>query len=118
QHLSEPERAEHASAIKHRRSGIAAINQFLTKLRTEVAQSTPGILNESWPSTVAARFDKIGDSAGYRTIYSRMSSQIHSDAEETIRYFMGRTLGDEKVLGRMSMETIWFSKFMVYIAVS
>lgn len=73
-------------------------------------------MNESWPN-VAARFEAIGDAVGYRTVYSRMSSLVHSDAEETIRYFMGRICDDDNLLEQMSLETIWFCKFMLYFAV-
>ncbi len=116
QTLSDPEKAEHVCAIEHRRTGVAAISDVLGKLRNDLASANVPLTAEVWPN-VATRFEAIGDAQGYRTLYSRMSSQVHSDAEETIRYFIGRISNDEKLRERMAVETIWFSRFMLYFAV-
>ena len=117
QSLSEPEREEHIREIDRRGSGIVAMSDVLARLRIDVASAGVGLVKESWPN-VAGRFAAIGDVVTYRTVYARMSSGVHSDAEETIRYFIGRICEDPDVLESMGLETIWFSKFLLYFAVN
>jgi hypothetical protein len=116
QSLSEPEREEHIREIDRRHSGIVAMSDVLAQLRTGIASAGVTLVKESWP-TVAGRFEAIGEVVAYRTVYARMSGGVHSDAEETIRYFIGRISDDPDVLECISIETIWFSKFLLYLAV-
>jgi hypothetical protein len=54
---------------------------------------------------------------GYRTFYARMSSEVHADAEETLRYFIG-TLGTPEQFEAMALETVWTTRLYVHYAVS
>lgn len=114
--LPETEKSEHAKAIGHRQNAVASIAAILARLHDEFRGAGISLAEEAWPN-VATRFEKIGDAHGYRTLYSRMSSQVHSDAEETIRYFLGRSANNEELFERMAAETIAFSRFMLYFGV-
>jgi Family of unknown function (DUF5677) len=74
--------------------------------------------DERWPTSINERFKLIGDSLGYRTFYARMSSETHADAEETLRYFVGRLQDNEALLNAMALETVWTTRFYIYYAVS
>ena len=108
------EKEQHLAAIAHRGSGIKVIHEIVSMLRHEFGQRVT-LVDERWPS-VYSRFEAVGDAPGYRTVYSRMSSQIHSDAEETIRHLMAKTSNDEKLMETMGYETIMFSRFMLFFA--
>src|SRR5262249_11693741 len=54
----------------------------------------------------------------YRTTYARLCAETHSDPEETLRYFAGKVFGDARLLERMAIETVAFSRFMLYYALS
>jgi hypothetical protein len=43
-----------------------------------------------------------------------MSSETHADAEETIRYFIGNALKNQEMFRSMALETMMFSRFLVY----
>jgi hypothetical protein len=47
-----------------------------------------------------------------------MSSETHADAEETLRYFVGRLQDDEALLNAMALETVWTTRFYIHYAVS
>jgi hypothetical protein len=46
-----------------------------------------------------------------------MSSEAHGDAEETIRYFVGR-LQSQEVFEAMALETVWNSRLFLYYGVA
>jgi hypothetical protein len=59
----------------------------------------------------------IGCGIEYRTLYSRLSSETHADAEETLRYFVGKTHADPIIFEAMALETIMFTRFLIYNAI-
>jgi hypothetical protein len=114
--LPRPEAHEHLESVRHRKGAIDAMEALVLRLRSECSLLGIPIARETWPS-VADRFSKIGDVTGYRTFYGRMSGQIHSDAEETLRYFLGKVQGDPENFARMALETVVFSRFLLYAGV-
>jgi hypothetical protein len=86
-------------------------------LRDFVKQAFGTQYLEQWPSSIEKRFSELGDGLSYRTYYARMSSEAHGDAEETIRYFVGR-LQEPEVFEAMALETVWNSRLFLYCAVS
>jgi hypothetical protein len=46
-----------------------------------------------------------------------MSSEAHGDAEETLRYLIGK-LGTEELFEAMALETVWTTRMYVHYAVS
>lgn len=113
--LSEPERRVHNQEIERRRSGVVAMGDLVSHLRQEFIAHGASPVAEAWPN-IGARFRAIGDAVSYRTFYARMSSQVHSDAEETIRCLVARVSGDAALAERMAIETIWFSRLGLYFA--
>jgi hypothetical protein len=117
QTLPEGSKQEHIRAIEHRRTGVAAILDVMARLRNEFVRAGVPYAVETWPN-VAARFEATGHASTYRTVYSRMSGQVHSDAEETIRYFIARGANNAELFERMALETVLFSRLLLYLAVS
>ena len=72
---------------------------------------------EKWPS-VYNRFTSLGLETFYRTVYTRMCSQTHVDAEDTINYFYGVISGDTEFFNRAAIETLNFSRLLVYYGIS
>lgn len=107
------DRRIHLIACGYRREGIEAMRSIVDDLVTQLVGTDEPL---RWPS-VAARFDATGDSMDYRTMYSRLCSEPHLDAEETLRYFVGQVSGKE-VLEALAAETIAFTRMMVLAAVA
>ncbi len=110
--LRELERTEHLAACDYRRQGIAAIKEFVELINSQLVPS--GSI-PAWPN-IALRFQAVGDRIAYRTSYARLCAEPHLDAEETLRYFIGKVMGPE-LLEAMAVETIMFSRFLLADAV-
>ncbi|MGC1177621.1 MAG: DUF5677 domain-containing protein, partial [Methyloceanibacter sp.] len=78
--LKENEAAMHNKAINRRLAANAKVRR--------VVDAVFGSARERWAKSINERFKCIGESLGYRTFYARMSSEVHGDAEETLRYFI------------------------------
>jgi hypothetical protein len=99
----------HHLAIDQRRIANTALRRVVHAL---------GIRSlERWPPLIEQRFEAIGDSMAYRTFYARMSSEVHADAEETLRYFVGEVADNGSFLEAMALESAWTSRFYIYFAV-
>jgi hypothetical protein len=107
--LSGAEAALHRKAVLRRQETNAAMRAAIER------SSNPAI--EPWPRTIELRFKALGDPLAYRTIYSRMSSEAHGDAEETLRYLFGK-LGSEQQFKAMALETVWTTRLYFHYAVS
>lgn len=114
--LQGAEKAEQVAAIAYRRSGVKAMKDVWVRLQHDISMAGIPLTTENWPN-VLAMFSALGKATAYRTIYMRMSSQIHSDAEETIRYFMARTCGNVALAEKMGLESVLFSRFMLYVGI-
>lgn len=108
--LNENEAAMHQAAADQRLAASAEVRR--------VVDGVFGSARERWAKSINERFKCIGESLGYRTFYARMSSEAHGDAEETLRYFIGRMQSDETVLDAMALETVWTTRLYIYYAVS
>ena len=87
---------------------------FVDRLERETSEID---LREQWPSKIADRFAGSEDSATYRTVYVRLCSETHFDAEETLRYILAKVGGDA-LMRRMALETIGFTRLVIAIAVA
>lgn len=103
----------HLAAIRNRKKANDALQLIVDRLRKEF-----GPQKEKWPSQVSSLFKGIDEEPTYRTVYARLCSQSHGDAEETLRYFAAISAGDQKLLEQMGIETWEFSRLMVFIASS
>ncbi len=100
----------HRSAIDRRVAANSALRQVVNAIDSEK--------KERWPPSIEERFRSIGESMGYRTVYARMSSETHADAEETLRYLVGRLAENPSLLNAMALETVWTTRFYFHFAVS
>jgi hypothetical protein len=98
----------HAAGIEQRRAATEALRNVVE------ANFDPG--GERWPGKLEDRFESIGESMAYRTIYSRMSSACYGDAEEILRYIVGK-MSSPDILGKMALETFWMTRLYIYDAV-
>ena len=110
-HLSPQEAAIHKLGAERRRLATDALRRFLRSVFGNAKAP-------AWPKTIAQRFEALGDTLAYRTFYARMSSEIHADAEETLRYFAGHALNDQSKFEAMALETVWMTRFLIHYAVS
>jgi Family of unknown function (DUF5677) len=106
-------------------SGAAAdLHRKGTERRQSTNDTLRNIIRDSmspaksrWPKSIEQRFKELGDPLGYRTIYARMSSEVHADAEETLRYLLGKLHGPQ-MLEAMALETVWTQRLYVHYALS
>ena len=108
------DREDHTRAVAQREQANEALRGIVEQMRVSFSVGTQ---QETWPN-VAARFEAIGAADHYRTVYARLSSQTHSDAEETLRYFVGVMSGSEELMDKMRIETVEFTRMMLLFAVS
>ena len=115
--LPSSEREAHQRSIKKRRELHIARKELVGRLEREFVAL--GVLIDSdakWPN-VFDRFRSIDDEVGYRTAYSRLSSQTHSDAEDTINYIIASRCEDKNLAQSIGLETVAFSEYLVLYAV-
>ncbi len=111
--LPSAEVAAHEQAAQQRRKANEILRELIGEAMNEMVCPEANLGNEAWPKTILQRFENVGLELNYRTIYARMSSETHNDAEETLRYFYGMLHGNE-VLEAMALETVNMSRFFVY----
>lgn len=87
----------------------------MCRLIEEAGLTEAEVAKVPWPS-IADRFKALNLEVNYRTIYTRLCAETHSDPEETLRYYIGKVSGDPQLLGRMAVETIAYSRFMYHCA--
>ena len=104
-----PDQKTHTEAASSRHT----VNDYFKTLVGKLL----GASREPWPPT-AQRFEQIGLAIDYRTFYSRLSAEVHADAEETLRYFFGKTHPDPAIFEAMAIETVMFSRFLLYSAIT
>jgi hypothetical protein len=99
----------HRKAVERRKSTNNALRNLIGGSMSQG--------KERWPKSIEQRFKELGDALGYRTVYARMSSEVHTDAEDTLRYLLGKLQGPD-VFEAMALETVWTTRLYVHYAVS
>jgi hypothetical protein len=112
--LSIAAQQDHSRAIIQKEQANEALSGIVEQIRMSFGV---GAQHEVWPN-VAGRFEAVGASSRYRTVYARLSSQTHSDAEETLRYFVGVISGSQELMRQIGTETVEFTRMMLFFAVS
>jgi hypothetical protein len=110
--LQGEEKSVHLAACDYRMHGVAAMKSFVGML---TAQLVPSGGVPSWPN-ISSRFELIGDNLSYRTFYARLCTATHFDAEETLRYVIGKATSPE-MFEKFAVETVMFSRFVLAEAV-
>jgi hypothetical protein len=101
-----------AARLETRRQVLEARRRFLEQTEVEFRSQCTIDTTVRWPN-VADRFERIGETLAYRTVYARLSSQTHVDAEDTINYVIVSAMDNEETLRRMSAETVAFSEYLL-----
>ena len=112
-----PESKAHQDAALYRLKGIEAVDSFVDRAMSAVGISKGSSRTVKWPRTIADRFDALGMTSMYRTVYARMCSQVHNDAEDTLNFYMAVSSGDQRVMEQMGLETVNFGRLLVYYGV-
>ncbi len=92
------------------------LNKWLLSINAEPLEKSKKFPN------IYDRFEKIGKELSYRTVYAALCSQSHADAEDIINFLVARLIPSnstemEKYQENLKRENVWFSAFMVIIAV-
>jgi hypothetical protein len=107
------DRQVHLKAVEYRGQFVSALQNTIEDLHEQFGVARDEA-TESWPGAVLSRFEAIGQVTSYRTFYTRLSSSVHGDAEETLRYLIGKASGDEAILRQMGAETVEFCRYVVF----
>jgi hypothetical protein len=108
---SERERQQSIPRIATRRKLQEFKKSWLDSAEREFGTFGPVNLNELWPRIIE-RFEQAGEAAAYRTVYARLSSQTHADAEDTLSLIFFQTQGQEGLL-QMAEETVAFTQYLM-----
>jgi hypothetical protein len=108
--VAEEERRFSIPRIVARRKVHELRTKWLQSAEAEFAQFGPLNLDEPWPKIIG-RFEQIGEAVAYRTVYARLSSQTHADAEDTLNYIVFS--GDQALHAQMAQETTAFSQYLI-----
>lgn len=108
QKLPEPEQSNNLRWIEREN----ASNSHRERLEHSNSSQIP------WPPTVEQRFSKAGLALEYRTIYWRLSNQVHGDAEDTISEyfrFMAHEGGNPDTIASVEAVPSVFSRWYAYM---
>jgi predicted O-linked N-acetylglucosamine transferase (SPINDLY family) len=114
--LDTNEKQFHSPRISTRQNLNQSRRNILMQFESELGLLSTIDLKARWPH-IKERFDSIGESIAYRNVYGRLSSQTHTDAEDTINYMICKTNGDNALIEQMSLETLAFSEFFMVSSV-
>ena len=105
----------HRSSALGKRNAINQLKQYTNTALSQIGLPTTEKLEKRWPD-VAGRFHCLKLDIDYRTLYAALCSQTHSDAD-LLNYFVSVSLGNRDWSEKVSLETVNFSRFMVYFGV-
>jgi hypothetical protein len=92
------------------------VKEHTNKAMSQVGLPTTEQIDSKWP-TIAGRFKALRLEVDYRTIYAALCSQSHSDAEDLLNYFVFKSLGNQDLLDKVALDTVNFSRLMLYFGV-
>lgn len=116
ENMNDEERDVHRSSALRKRDAINKLNEYTNTALSQLGLPTTEKLKTQWPN-VAERFRLLNLDVGYRTLYAALCSQTHCDAEDLLNYFVLVSLGNHDLLEKVSLETVHFSRFMIYLGV-
>jgi hypothetical protein len=113
-------KSAHYTELSKKKRAIETYEKILNKWLLSI-KAEPLEKSKNFPN-IFDRFEKIGKELSYRTVYAALCSQSHADAEDIINFLMARLIPQNlKEMGKyqnnIERENIWFSTFMVIIAV-
>ncbi|MBE0672535.1 MAG: hypothetical protein IH588_18310 [Anaerolineales bacterium] len=66
---------------------------------------------------ISKRFELLKLDVAYRTVYAALCSQTHNDAEDLLNYFFATLSDDQQLIEKTAIDTVNFSRLMLYYAV-
>jgi len=112
---SDTKRVHQLKAIQ-KRTTLISLKKYIDQALAELKLPTTEQAAKKWPN-IAERFKFLGLELDYRTVYAALCSQTHNDAEDLLNYFIVASLGDQKLLDKMGLETVNFSRLMMYTGI-
>ncbi|MBD2099593.1 hypothetical protein H6F94_01595 [Leptolyngbya sp. FACHB-261] len=101
----------HRSSAEKKRKALKFLQEFVDRARSELGLKV--VENRKWPN-ISERFKILGLELDHRTLYAAMCSQTHNDAEDLLNYFVFVSLGNEDLRNKIALETINFSRLLIY----
>jgi len=114
--LTENAKKIHQSKAIQKRKALVYLKNFMDKALLELGLPSTDRVTKKWPN-IAERFKFLNLELDYRTTYAALCSQTHNDAEDLLNYFIFVSLGNQNLLDRVALETVNFSRLMMYIGV-
>ncbi|BAY74427.1 hypothetical protein NIES25_08400 [Nostoc linckia NIES-25] len=107
----------HLNKAVQKRDTLIALEKYINNTLLEISlPTTDKVVKER--IAIRKKFQLLGLEIDYQTVYAALCSQTHSDAEDLLNYFVFASLGDQKLLDKIALETINFSRLMMYFAVN
>lgn len=114
--LTEKGKKIHQSEAIQKQKALAYLKNIIDKSLLELELPTTNQVTGKWPN-IAERFKFLNLQVDYRTTYAALCSQTHNDAEDLLNYFVFVSLGNQNLLDKVALETVNFSRLMMYIGV-
>ena len=106
----------HQLATTEKRNRINELREATDFSLSQAGLPTIKSLVKKWPK-IWERFKFLGLEVDYGTVYAALCSQTHSDAEDLLNYFFAATSDNQRLLDEIAVNTVNFSRFMLYFAV-
>ncbi|MBW4661514.1 MAG: hypothetical protein KME15_22815 [Drouetiella hepatica Uher 2000/2452] len=112
---SDAKRVHQLKAIQ-KKTTLISLKKYIDQALAEFKLPTTEQAVKKWPN-IAERFKLLGLELDYRTVYAALCSQTHNDAEDLLNYFVVVSLGNRDLLDKVGLETVNFSRLMMYMGV-
>jgi hypothetical protein len=114
--LTDDIKEAHQAAALQKRTALVSLKNYVNQALSELKLPTTDQVTQKWLS-IAERFRLLGLELDYRTVYAALCSQSHNDAEDLLNYFVFVSLGNQDLLDKIALETVNFSRLMMYTGV-
>lgn len=114
--MTEEMKKIHQAYALQKRTALVGLKDYVNQALSELYLPTTDQVTQKW-SNIAERFKFLGLELDYRTVYAALCSQTHNDAEDLLNYFVFVSLGDQSFLDKVALETVNFSRLMMYIGI-
>jgi hypothetical protein len=106
----------HQLAANEKRTRISKLQETTDFSLSQIGLPTTKASIAKWPN-ISERFRLLGLEIDYRTVYAALCSQTHNDAEDLLNCFFAVASGNQELIDKAALETVNFSRFMLYFAV-
>lgn len=106
----------HQLAATEKRNRISKLHEATDFSLSQIGLPATKASAAKWPN-ISERFKLLGLEVEYRTVYAALCSQTHNDAEDLLNYFFAAASGNQELIEKVALETVNFSRLMLYFAV-